>query len=537
MVSHTGLSRTGVNWHSAIVVLSLLVSPVLAEPATQNLTGSGERLSIESLARQVQSITDVVLAQHVNPPTRQEMWLAGTKALLAKAGIVHYAGLSAEISRLTTAEQLASFLTELCAKEGISRNHQAALAQQQAFTEGMLGIIDGGATFISPKELIVHEQFQGNRYIGTGIALNYNMEKKYPQIAAVIPGGPMERAGGRKLDLILKIDDRDAHALNIVDTIDLLRGPEGTSVTLVVGPTADERRTIVVTRGPVVLATLEGLRQSEDGKWDYRIEPYLPICCVKVAQINGSTVHDLRKLERQFRAEGVQAVVLDLRRSFAQDLHHTLLLADALMDGGVIGRVRTGSNVREYRADRECLFRDWPLAVLVDQNTRGGGEWIAAALQDNHAAVIVGEQTAGVAHIRSLAELPGDGGAVQMNTAIFERPSGLPLEKVMDSTSNQPRPRRIGGDADRPSGGMIPDLPKSREPAPGLERLVGALRQQAPGGPQGTRSLEEDSDGEVRRRRMPRGPQVAQVDDASILRIAVLELRARLDAREGKSRQ
>jgi carboxyl-terminal processing protease len=240
----------------------------------------------------------------------------------------------------------------------------------------------------------------------------------------------------------------------------------------------------------------------------------MPICCVKVTQINGSTVHDLRQLERQFRTVEVQAVILDLRSNFVQDLHHTLLLADALMDGGVIGRVHTGRKVREYRADRECLFRDWPLAVVVDRATSGGGEWIAAALQDNHMAVIVGEPTAGIAHIRTSVLLPGNDGAVQMNTAIFERPSGRSLAKIMDSIPARPTPRPIAGEADQPSGGVIPDLPKPPEAAPGFATPSGEPRRQ-----------------------IPRRLQVARVDESSMLRIAVFELRARLDAGEGRSKR
>ena len=488
-------------------MLSLVAFPVLAETPLQ----------FETLAREAQAITDVVLAQHVDPPTRQEMWLTGTKAMLATAGVVDRAGLSAEISRLTTHEQFAAFLKDLWTTHVVSEGHQSAPAQKQAFLDGMLEIVPGGATFISRKELAVEEQFQGNRYIGTGIALGYDDEKKYPRIANVIPGGPMQRAGGRAGDLILKIDDRDAHGLGVMDMVDLLRGPEATSTTLVVGPTADDPRTIVVTRGPVVLPTLQGLREGDDKQWDYRVEPWLPIRYVNVTQINGSTVHDLRQLERQFRAEDVQAVILDFRSHFAQDLHHTLLLADALMDGGLIGRVRTGRNVREYRADRECLFRDWPLAVLVDQNTRGGGEWIAAALQDNHAAVIVGRPTGGIAHVRTAVLLPDNDGAVQLDTAIFERPSGRSLAKSMSSNPERPRRRPTPDEddqreADQPSGGVIPDLPKPAEPAPGVERPTGEARRQAP----------------IR-------PQVAHLDEEGMLKIAVLELRARLDAGEGRS--
>src|SRR5476651_1765706 len=112
--------------------------------------------------------------------------------MLTKAGVVHHAGLSVEISRLTMLEQLAAFLKELWAKEVISENPQSAPSQKQDFLDGMLKIVPGGAAVVSQKELIVQEQFQGNRYIGTGIALSYDAEKKYPRIANVISDGPMQ---------------------------------------------------------------------------------------------------------------------------------------------------------------------------------------------------------------------------------------------------------------------------------------------------------------------------------------------------------
>lgn len=514
-----------------IVVASLGICSALAEPPAQSPSETEDQLPFEAIAREAQAIADAVLANHLDPPTRQEMWLEGTKAMLAKAGVVNHAGLSAGISRLTTPEQLTDFLKDRWAAGIVFQDPQAAPVQKQAFINGMLGIVPGGATFVSRKELTVREQFLGNRYIGTGIALHYDEDKKYPQIGIVVPGGPMERAGGRAGDLILKIDERDAHGLSIEETTDLLRGPEGTSVKLVVGAAANESRTIVVTRGPVVIATLQGLRKDDDGQWDYRAEPYLPICCVKVTQINASTVHELRELERQFRADEVKAVILDLRSSFAPDLHNTLLFADALMDGGVIGRVRTAASTREYRADRECLFRGWPLAVLVNQRTRGGGEWIAAALQDNQMAVIVGEPTAGIADVRTFVRLPGNEGAVELNSAIFERPKGMSLAKIVNPNPARSRPQRASDETEQASGGVIPDLPKSRAPAPVFERPIGQRRQLRQGEPVRARQPDDSIAGEVRRQ-MPNSPEL---DEASLLRIAVLELRTRLEAGEERN--
>ena len=65
----------------------------------------------------------------------------------------------------------------------------------------------------------------------------------------------------------------------------------------------------------------------------------------------------------------------------------------ACCPSGVIGRVRTAEREVTYQADADALFRGLPIAVLVNRGTSGTAEWIAAALQDNHRAMIVGSPT------------------------------------------------------------------------------------------------------------------------------------------------
>jgi len=125
---------------------------------------------------------------------------------------------------------------------------------------------------------------------------------------------------------------------------------------------------------------------------------------------------------------------------------------------------------------------------------------------------------------------------VQMNTAIFERPSGRSLAKIMNSSPALPRGGPTRAEPDQPLGGVIPDLPKRPEPAPGFERLVGEPKRPTAGGPQLTRSLEGNTGG-GERQHMAAVPQVASVDEWGILRITVLELRSRLDASEGQSQK
>src|SRR6516165_1393588 len=92
--------RKSSNWLLAIVwffvSIPLFADPLEAIPPPEN------RLPGEALAREAQTIIDTVLEHHLDPPTRQEMWLAGTRALLAKVGVTQRPGLSSEISQLTT---------------------------------------------------------------------------------------------------------------------------------------------------------------------------------------------------------------------------------------------------------------------------------------------------------------------------------------------------------------------------------------------------------------------------------------------------
>src|SRR5207248_2111771 len=160
---------------------------------------------------------------------------------------------------------------------------------------------------VPANEHKIEERVRGNRYSGTGIALNVDGPTGFPQIAAVIAGGPMERSGGRTLDLIVKIDGRDTQGWTISQIRDVLSGDEGTTVKvdLRAPAGADEAaREIVVTRGTITFPTFTGVEGSKD---NYQVEPNSPIRYIALHTVNGSTVHDLSRLESTFRSEGAGA--------------------------------------------------------------------------------------------------------------------------------------------------------------------------------------------------------------------------------------
>ncbi len=390
-----------------------------------------ERKVPADLAKRVLEITDAVLEHHIDPPTRQQMILGGIKALYRKAGLPVPHGLSRRISELATTKQLEAFFSDTYPKSAAKAVSAEAL--EQSLLSGLLESVPGDARLISAKERKVAEQIEGNRYVGLHIALATDEQEKRPKIAEVMEGGPAFRAGVKKDDVIEQIDGVDTKGMELREAVDRLRGEEGTNVTIKVRqPKAHEFRTYKITRGQLLHTTVRGVRKRPSGGWDVRLPGSDPIGYLQITEITGSTPHELHKLASQLESDGANALVLDLRGLRTDNLHPTVLLADSLLDNGCIGRVETAHGETKYEADSAALLQGWPLVVLIDGQTGGTAEWLAAALQDNHRAALVGMPSAsawGAAGSGVQSAVPvGDGAwSIVLTTGRLERGDGRPL--------------------------------------------------------------------------------------------------------------
>ena len=364
----------------------------------------------------------LVMDHHFDPPTLQEMFLGGTQGLFLRAGVQPPADLSKRVSRLATEEQFRVFLKENWPKP--QGDHPATPEQlQTAFVQGLLQRLPEHLDLIPASEARALDQSAANRYVGTGIQLRRNAEEDRPQIAIALLRGPLRKAGGKSGDLILEIDGVNTKGMRLAETVDRLRGPEGSVVNITVQqPGEKESRPLKITRGPVAFETVVGYRRLGEERWQYRVTAEEPLAYIRLANVLPSLPSELRKLEKTLLDDGVKGVVLDLRSNDGDDVQAAALTADELLDGGLMWRLRNSKGrTKEFRADRDCILRGCPLVVLVNEFSRGSAEFIAAALQDNHRAVVVGTPSQGDGVVTTLYLLPDDQGGVKLPTGRVER--------------------------------------------------------------------------------------------------------------------
>jgi carboxyl-terminal processing protease len=385
----------------------------------------------DAAARQAWAITDLVLQRDIDPPARQQMLLSGLKALLRQTPGRKVTDLGTRTSAVTTPEQFAVLLAEVwptgdAAKKADEEGPEHALfhglfAWEKSDERSLHGL--GGHGYLSPDELKRYEVLTGNRYVGTGIQIRMDPKEKLAQIVVPFPGGPARNAGARPGDLIVEVNDQSMAGKTLREFVQRLQGEDGTEVSMTVRqPGESKTRRLPMIRGVVPFTSVHGYRRTGEESWSFQIDAEAGVGYLTLSELKSSTLLELRKIEPLVREQGVKALVLDLRFTLGTELPYATLVADGLLDGGVLWRVRDAHDkVKEYKADRDCLFRDMPMAVLVDRGTGHMADIVAAALQDRKRAVLVGEPTARMLTVSSLVPLPEGQGALILRTGTVER--------------------------------------------------------------------------------------------------------------------
>jgi carboxyl-terminal processing protease len=125
----------------------------------------------------------------------------------------------------------------------------------------------------------------------------------------------------------------------------------------------------------------------------------------------------------------MRGLLLDLRWNPGGYLRQSADIARLFLKEGEIARVDSPNpriDKADFRADDPgAEFADVPLVVLINGQTSGGGELIAAALQDNKRAVIAGLRSIGKASIQQQLTngVPIPGWDFKLTSGYFLRPS------------------------------------------------------------------------------------------------------------------
>ncbi|MBT3907629.1 MAG: S41 family peptidase [Rhodospirillales bacterium] len=235
-----------------------------------------------------------------------------------------------------------------------------------------------------------------------GIGIRFKVSSKSVRITRIIKKTPAARSGLLVGDLILRVGSIPVVGLSSRDVSDQLRGRIDSKVKLTISRGSEPTpRIFLLERHLIVAPTVKA--KINDG-----------IVFMKISGFNQQTSRDLAKKMQHLRnvhGHKIRGVVLDLRGNPGGLLNQAIKIADLFLDHGKIvsTRGRHPESIQYYEAGGRDIARGLPLILLMDGRSASSSEVLAAALQDQGRAVIIGTTSFGKGTVQTVIRMPNNG--------------------------------------------------------------------------------------------------------------------------------
>ena len=289
-----------------------------------------------------------------------------------------------------------------------------------AAMKGMVRTLDPHSEFLDPAAY--HDLQDDTEGQFGGLGLYVTVRSNYVTVVTPMEDTPGFRAGILAGDRIIKINGEDAVKMPLEDAVKRLRGKPGTQVTMTIQrPSSGMVKNFTLTRAVIQLKMLEDI----NGKEEFPLNDD-KIGYVCITQFGDNTGDELEAALRKLQAQGMKALILDLRWNPGGLLDEAVNVCQKFLPRGQLivsteGRDPAQNSVR-WAAGRGDELHGMPIVVLVNLSSASASEIVTGCLQDLHRAIILGEKTFGKGSVQSIFPLE-DGSALKLTTAKYYTPS------------------------------------------------------------------------------------------------------------------
>lgn len=302
--------------------------------------------------------------------------------------------------------------------EYLERSYANQEEAYAAVREMLEKLNDPYTRFMDPEEFRNMQIDTSGELTGVGIQISQEEESSEIVVVSPIEDTPAFKAGIRSQDVILSIDGQSTEGMELNDAVNLIRGPEGSEVTLKIRRGTQEME-FTLTRERIEIHPVRyAVQEGPEGEVGY----------IRLNQFSANAAVEMRDAIEALEGEGVTGYILDLRSNPGGLLYSSIDIARMWLDEGTIVSTVNRQGVVDEEAANNRALTDKPLVVLVDGGSASASEILSGALQDNDRAVLVGTRTFGKGLVQSVRSL-ADGSGVAVTVAKYLTPSGRDINK------------------------------------------------------------------------------------------------------------
>ncbi|MCK4474094.1 PDZ domain-containing protein [Candidatus Parcubacteria bacterium] len=247
-----------------------------------------------------------------------------------------------------------------------------------------------------------------------GVGMEIGIRKSQLTVIAPLEGTPAQKAGLRPGDKILKVDETSTIDISIDEAVDLIRGPKGTEVVLLIYREEWENtQEIPIIRQVIKIPSLKLEMLDEN------------IAHLKLYQFSEKARADFRKTANEILQGPAEKIILDLRNNPGGYLEVSQDIAGWFLEQGQIVVIEDFGKAgqKEYLSKGPSRFLDYPLVILINQGSASASEILAGAIRDNRDIKLIGEKSFGKGSVQELERLK-QGSSLKITIAKWLTPKG-----------------------------------------------------------------------------------------------------------------
>jgi carboxyl-terminal processing protease len=337
------------------------------------------------------------------------------------------------------------------ARKSIEERRAEESAPAEVFGQAMnaaLRTLDNYSRYLDPRARGEDRASSSGSFGGLGMEVE--PAEGAVRVVAPMPDSPAWKAGVQTGDLIVRVDEQSLAGVPLADAIARMRGQPGTPVTITIRRIGQpEEFTVALTRDTIRRQVL---------RWNMEGE----VLVLRLGVFNTAVAASLQQaIQEATAAHTPRAVVLDLRGNPGGLLREAVLTADTFLSQGAIVSLhgRTPGNQRSWQADASELLPGTPMVVLIDRRSASASELVAAALQENGRAVVMGQRSFGKGTVQTTFSLGEEvKGALKLTTSYYHGPSG----RTVQAAGVTPDVELLAATATAPTTSVSDQVPRAR---------------------------------------------------------------------------
>ena len=306
--------------------------------------------------------------------------------------------------------------------EKISKEYVDEVDQSKSMDSainGLLQSLDPYSAYMTPESFEGMQTETSGEFGGLGIEVG--MEAGVVKVISPIDNTPASKAGLKAGDYIVKINNTQVQGKSLMEAVELMRGPVGSSIEITVRRRGVKKALIFnIIREVIQVQSVKS--ELIDNNIGY----------IRLTSFNENSSKQIKeKINKLNKNKDLKGYILDLRNNPGGLLSQAIKISDFFLENGEIvsTRSRQVSENRKWFAKKGDLTNGKTLIILTNYGSASASEIVAGALKDHKRAIILGENSYGKGSVQSIIPLKNRG-AIRLTIAKYYLPSGKSISEV-----------------------------------------------------------------------------------------------------------